>query len=502
MRTLCFWALLAAAGAGGCAYPRTQPLARTPPNQDDFDLTTPGKQPVAVPQYYFPQVALGPRNTQDLFVVLAFSGGGTRAAALAYGVLDELRRIEIGCPAGTAACERTLLDEVDVISSTSGGSFTSAYYALYGDRIFDPTQSFHTRFLKYNVQRELFGRAVYHPQSWPRLLNRVEIAANLYSSNLFQGSTYQDLVSRPRPFIILNAADYVSQKRFQFTQDYFDLLCTDLSSFSLARAVAASSAFPGLLNSMTIETHNNPCPVPRPDPAWLENVAKSQFPDRLAYRQYQDYRTFTDPNRKYLHLLDGGLADNLGLRSIYEGLRDAPAALPINTLLNLRQISNLLVIIVNARTGDKSITPANRALGPLTPQVVLGATSGIPMGTVTYDSVDMLTEFLDATRQAQKDQPGLFRTNIYAVELTFDNIAEEPARRYFKTLPTDFALPPSIVDCLISQGRRLLVDSWSYGGADTPFVDYVRTTLNGRIPPLPDHAQVKGTTCAVVPGQP
>jgi NTE family protein len=234
----------------------------------------------------------------------------------------------------------------------------------------------------------------------------------------------------------------------------------------------------------------------------LKNVASSPFPDRLAYRQFQDYNTFTDPNRKYLHLLDGGLADNLGLRSIYEGLRNAPAALPISALLNLGEISNMLVIIVNARTGDKSITPSNRALGPLTPQVVLGATSGIPMGTVTYDSVDMLTEFLDATRQAQRDQPGLFRTKIFAVELTFDTIGDEPTRRFFKGLPTDFALPPTIVDCLISQGKRLLVDSWSYGGAAEPFGEYVRQTLNGAIPPLSDHVVIKGKNCTVAPGQP
>lgn len=65
--------------------------------------------------------------------MLAFSGGGTRAEALAYGVLEELRDTEVlidGKP-------RRLLDEIDLISSVSGGSFTSAYYGLHGDRIFE-----------------------------------------------------------------------------------------------------------------------------------------------------------------------------------------------------------------------------------------------------------------------------------------------------------------------------------------------------------------------------
>ncbi len=66
-------------------------------------------------------------NSDSLQVVLAFSGGGNRAAALSYGVLEELARTEIVWEGQ----RRRLLDEVDMISSVSGGSFTAAYYALY-----------------------------------------------------------------------------------------------------------------------------------------------------------------------------------------------------------------------------------------------------------------------------------------------------------------------------------------------------------------------------------
>src|SRR6266508_1933198 len=62
--------------------------------------------------------------------------------------------------------------------------------------------------------------------------------------------------ARPRPFVIINADDMSSGNRFEFTQDQFDLLCADLRPFPIGRAVAASSAFPGLLNSMTINSYN------------------------------------------------------------------------------------------------------------------------------------------------------------------------------------------------------------------------------------------------------
>src|SRR6187402_1427992 len=68
----------------------------------------------------------------DHNIILAFSGGGTRAAALSYGVMEELRDTRID----SKGQQMRMLDEVDLISSVSGGSFTSAYYGLYGDDLF------------------------------------------------------------------------------------------------------------------------------------------------------------------------------------------------------------------------------------------------------------------------------------------------------------------------------------------------------------------------------
>jgi predicted acylesterase/phospholipase RssA len=72
-------------------------------------------------------------ENKDNLVVLAFSGGGTRAAAFSYGVLEFLRRTEIVGPKGNRG---RLLDWVDVITGVSGGSFTALAYGLYGDKRF------------------------------------------------------------------------------------------------------------------------------------------------------------------------------------------------------------------------------------------------------------------------------------------------------------------------------------------------------------------------------
>ena len=85
---------------------------------DNTELTAESSaQPYSIKEIY------GRGGSGDIGLTLAFSGGGTRAAALAYGVLEELRDTTVmidGQP-------RRLLDEIDTISSVSGGSFSSAY---------------------------------------------------------------------------------------------------------------------------------------------------------------------------------------------------------------------------------------------------------------------------------------------------------------------------------------------------------------------------------------
>ena len=102
-----------------------------------------------------------PGNDPSTVVVLAFSGGGMRAAAFSYGVLEELRRTEVtidGKP-------MRLLDQVDLITGVSGGSFTALAYGLHGEKLFD---TYVTRFLERDVQADLVAR-LFNPATWPAL---------------------------------------------------------------------------------------------------------------------------------------------------------------------------------------------------------------------------------------------------------------------------------------------------------------------------------------------
>jgi NTE family protein len=157
-------------------------------------------------------------KNRDNLVILAFSGGGTRAAAFSYGVLEFLRRTELIGPKGNRG---RLLDEVDVITGVSGGSFTALAYGLYGDKLF---AEYEQRFLKRDVQGEIIARA-FSPLYWGKLSStgwgRSELAAQLYDEILFNGATFGDLDRGTGPLILASATDISTGSRFVFNQRTF-----------------------------------------------------------------------------------------------------------------------------------------------------------------------------------------------------------------------------------------------------------------------------------------
>jgi NTE family protein len=157
---------------------------------------------------------------RDNLVILAFSGGGTRAAALTYGVLEFLRLTRVVRPMGNPV---RLLDAVDLITGVSGGSFTALAHGLYGDTLFADCEQ---RFLKRDVQGEIISR-VLRPAHWGALgatgTGRDEVAAGLYDEILFNGATLGDLPRAKEPVIMASAMDISSGFRFFFNQRVFDV---------------------------------------------------------------------------------------------------------------------------------------------------------------------------------------------------------------------------------------------------------------------------------------
>ncbi len=408
-------------------------------------------------------------NADSLFVILTFSGGGTRASAFSYGVMEKLKATTITVN-GQA---KRLLDEVDVISSVSGGSFTAAYFGLFGDALFE---EFEERFLYRNIQGSLVLR-ILNPVNWFRLASssydRIDLAADYYDKTIFKQQRFSQLIeSRRRPFVILNATDIGMGSRFEFTQDQFDWLYSDLSSYGVARAVAASSAFPGLLSPMRVHNYDNPptaggedMPKFSGEPQWLQLAIDDA--DRVDSRFFRatEITSYTRaPERPYIHLMDGGLADNIGLRGPLWAMQSTDSSWSLLDRMNNKQIDTLLVISVDAKPANKSEINENKNAPGLIK--VFGVVTTTPMANYSTDTVH---DFHAAFDQWRKDQLAaevagmeIHDVDFYDVHVGFEEVTDPNLRSEVSTLPTSFKLKKRQVDALRKAADDALTNSAAF----------------------------------------
>jgi len=409
---------------------------------------------------------------KENLVVLAFSGGGTRAAAFSYGVLEFLRRTEVVGPKGN---EVRLLDQIDVITGVSGGSFTALAYGLYGDKLFT---DYEQRFLKRDVQGEIIGRA-FSPTYWPKLTStgwgRSELASQLYDEILFNGATFGDLDRGTGPLILASATDISSGSRFTFSQAIFDVICSDLNRFPLSRAAAASSAVPVVLSPITISNYGGTCNST--PPAWAKPFMGSDNPPRPAARAVRSFRAdaaFGDSVRRpYLHLVDGGVSDNLGMRAVLDALEVLEALHDMGAPTPLDSARRIVVFIVNSQSSP----PTNWdefEVPPGTIDILLKA-AGTPIDQYSYESVELLKDTAarwgtlrrvrdSAAMKANKDPAIAAATRvpdaeIYAIDVSFAALKDENERAYLNRQPTTFVLSAEAVDRLRAAAGTILAAS-------------------------------------------
>ena len=411
-------------------------------------------------------------NAKDTLVVLTFSGGGTRAAAFAYGVLDVLRKTEMSLANGNRG---RLIDGVDIITGVSGGSFTALAYGLYGDKLFD---SYEKRFLKRNVESALL-QGTLNPLNWAELSSdtwgRSEMAAKLYDEILFDGATFADLERGSGPIIMVQTTDISTGSRFAFTQPSFDLICSDLSKVRLARAAAASSAVPLVLSPITLNNYGGTCGFKYP--AWLKLAADPDNPARPAARAikrmdetlaYQDSKA-----RPYLHLVDGGLADNLGMRAVLEALEEMEAVRLGGGKTPLDGIKRIVVVVVNSLSVPKTNwDESERPPGNI--DILIKAT-GVPIDRYSYETVELLRDIMARWElmRAVRDSAAFDRSKdarvaglinapaakLYAVDVSFAALKDRKEFEYLNDLPTSFSLTDEQVDRLVAAAARILLES-------------------------------------------
>lgn len=425
--------------AAGCAhYPENASWSQVDPQQGY-------RQPAEV------------AGQDELFIALAFSGGGTRAAAFSYGALKKLKATPL--PGGQG---RSVLDEVDLISSVSGGSFTAAYFGLFGQE--KTMREFPAKFLHQNYELTM-GQTIFNPYYFFSLMSpwfdRSDMAAELYGEQIFEHKTFAALIQGgSHPFIALNATNMYTGCRFTFTQNYFDFLCSRLDDFPVARAVAASSAFPILLSPITLKNYPQ-CHFDIPDEVKFGLRDWDLNRERYFWAQSQAIYRDDYEQHHYLHLVDGGLADNLGLDYILASL--ARGAL----YDRLPKIKRLVVITVNSQVNPpQGIDLESDPPGALEVAFKTGTVSlenlTLERSLKTRERLSELLRIRLAETGAKGEQGGVRLPKTYYIELNLADEKDQKRRKALMAVPTSFHLDPDQVQMMVEEAARLLEnnDSW------------------------------------------
>ena len=406
-----------------------------------------------------PQGLVQSDRDPTILVAVTLSGGGARAAAFGYGVLRELQKVQYpwnGKPSN-------LLDATDIVSGVSGGSIVAAYYAAFGA---EGLPRFEPDFLRQNFQNSLITQAL-HPgnlsdQGSPWFGRSHLLARRL--DELFQGMTYGDIERRPRhPQLLITATDMSLGAEFEFTADQFELICSDFASVPLSFAVAASSSVPLLLSPMTLRNYAADCQRDGITPH-LREITGTDYRSRLYRAQehsYLDART-----RPYIHLLDGGLVDNLGVRRLLDramaggGLRSSFSEVGIPS----GSIRRLVLITVNSeRDPSTNINLSDKVPGTLEVVDALLFGAGARATTETQEFLADLTRQWRAEIQSGKGRRGADAfakdAEIHVIQVNLRDAPESAGRRQLLQIPTALSISGDEVDNLIEAGGHILRNS-------------------------------------------
>jgi NTE family protein len=231
--------------------------------------------------------------------------------------------------------------------------------------------------------------------------------------------------------VVAAATEITTGARFYFTQAMFDVLCSDLSSVRLSRAAASSSAVPVVLSPVTFDNYGGRCNLALPD--WLgagapEDAGASRAASR-AQRELQNLLAYRDGRqRPYLHLVDGGVSDNLATREVQAILDEIEAR---------RQATGVPIDFYSYESIDQLRDTAARWRAAK----AMRAAGSLPEGPAF---------------RAQRRMPDI---DLHVIEIAFDQLADASERDYLRQLPTSFALPPEAVDRLRSAAGVLLRQS-------------------------------------------
>jgi predicted acylesterase/phospholipase RssA len=400
----------------------------------------------------------------DFEVGLAFSGGGARAAAFSYGVLTGFGETQIS----TAGHAMSLLDHIDFVSGVSGGSIIAAYYGLKGR---EALSDFRERFLLANPELQTNLNFFNIAHGLDVGINDSTRFSHWLDAHLFNNATFKELLARRRPVVWINASDIYNRTDFPFTPVTFSALCSDLRSYPISLAVAASAAVPVVFAPVVVQNYLGDCPTPLPE--WIDRARHDQNAAPIMKSYAEALERYRTGKIKYVKLLDGGLVDNYGL-----------AALTITRLANKTpygplepeeavKLRRFLFLVVDAGRAPSGAWIGN--VGGPSGIDLINAASDTAIESGALSSYSLFQDTMNLWRQklinwrCQLSEADLHRyhappvwnckdVKFFIGRIAFEDLGPERAG-WLNRIKTTLQLPPNQVDMLIAAGHDALKGS-------------------------------------------
>jgi NTE family protein len=407
----------------------------------------------------------------DTSVGLSFSGGGSRASAFAYGVLRELANTQVRSDGKSSA----LIDQVDFVSSVSGGSVTAAYFALKGRAMLD---DFEEKFLNQDVEENL--RTSVSLPNIVRLssggLNDSTGLQTWLDEHLFRNATYQDVRGPGRPVLWINAADIYNRTPFVFNDTTFAALCSDINKLPLSEAVAASAAVPLVFVPVIVRNYSERCDYQIPK--WAEQALANPNTPAVVRANAEAIKRYRVAGQvKYVKLLDGGLTDNLGLTGLLVDRLKANQPYEPMTETQAVKMRRMLFIVVDAGRppGGDWAKEINTDASDLIQAVADTAVDANMRNTYDAFTSQLKSWNKDLIEWRCKLPPDRAQSllgtdrpwnckdlSFHVVKVTFDQMPNEALRAELEKIPTRFKLEQKNVKLLVDSAGAIVRRNTAY----------------------------------------
>jgi NTE family protein len=234
-----------------------------------------------------------------------------------------------------------------------------------------------------------------------------------------------------------------------------------------------------VLSPVTFDNYGGTCGYEYP--AWVADVARAEGrvrPSGRVLQRYREMQAFQDSKeRPYIHLVDGGVADNIGMRTVLETFEALGASASFRGDVGFGVIRRIVIIVANARSAPKTEWDRKEDPPGLVGQLL--AASGVPIDRYSFETIEAMKDrqeiylwrreieilkarLAGATEAEAEAKVRLPKIRTHVMDVSFDEIPQPEERAYFMNLPTTFVLPAESIDKLREVAGRLMRQSHDY----------------------------------------